>query len=291
MREEWEDAFIEALRRSGQQDRSARAAEVSPDAIRYHKRADPHFRQRVNSLRAVRTVPRSRIGLFIALLLAVTAPLCATITSAPVNLGDAGLTLTVGLRHWQEDAPDTWAVASTVGVTVNDLGGGLYTVSGLPAATGTDRYALTLSASGRGLVTYTYGAQPGQRVVWREELALPSVPYVFKAGDTAGSISLVVLRRLPAAACEPETTATFTAATQQTNVAIITDEAAVISDCELDATTGTYGLTLTYDWQDGDLDTVGKYLGEFELCYSPTSCQTLPSDNRLTFTVVRRLGG
>lgn len=233
----------------------------------------------------------NRVVLLAAPLLLVASPSLATITSSPVDLGTAGLSVTVGLRHWQESAPDSWPTASTVGVTVNDLGGGLYTVSGLPLASGTDRYAVTLTAGGISLSTYSYGAQPGTQLVWRQELDLPSPPLQFVAGDTYGSLQLVVTRRLPAAACDPGTTAVVTAADQSSNAPLFTAQTATISNCQLDQTTSSYGATFTYALTAGDLDTIGKYTAQFKICYSPSSCQTLPSDTRLRFEVVKRVGG
>lgn len=245
--------------------------------------------QKRPSFAALFTPLRRFAPVLVGLLLAL--PLGATSTSSPVDLGAAGLDVDVTLLRWQESAPDAWPEVSATGVTVNDLGGGLYTVSGLPLATGLTRYAVRLSAGGVGLFTYAYGAQPGVRLVWQQELALPAAPTVFKQGDTAGSIALHVLRRLPAAACEPEAELTITAANATTGVALFTDRAATISNCTLDATTGTYGALFTYDLQAGDTAAVAKYAAEFRICYSPSSCQTLPSDGRLRFEVVRRLGG
>lgn len=260
----------------------ALATKVSRRQLYYDMQKRPSFAALFTPLRRMAPV-------LVGLLLAVAAG--ATSTSAPVDLGTAGLDVDVTLLRWQEGAPDAWPEVSAAGVTVNDLGGGLYTVSGLPLATGLDRYAVRLSAGGVGLFTYSYGAQPGVRIVWQQELALPAAVTIFKQGDTVGSLSLAVLRRLPAAACEPETELTVTAANTQTGAALFTDRAAVISNCSLDATTGTYGALFTYDLQAGDTATVAKYAAEFKICYSPTSCQTLPSDGRLRFEVVRRLGG
>jgi len=291
MREEWEDDLLKAAASEGNRAAAARAVGIHTDTVRYHQWRDPQgFGARFDA--ALRSAPRRRAGaLLAALLLSLPLAANATITSSPVDLGAEGLSVTVTLLRWQESAPDDWTSASAAGVTTSDLGGGLYTVSGLPAATGTDRYAVQLSAGGVGLQTYTYGAQPGTRIVWQQELDLPSAPTIFKQGDTFAALSLVVKRRLPAAACEPETTATVTAANAQTGAALFTDQAATITDCVLDATTGTYGATLGYDMQAGDLDTVGKYAAEFKLCYSPSSCQTVPTDGRLQFSVVKRLGG
>jgi len=291
MREEYESELMKAAAEEGNRAAAARAVGIHFNTVRYHQRRDPQgFGARFDA--ALKSSARRRAGaLLVALLLSLPLAVHATMTSSPVDLGAEGLSVTVTLLRWQESAPDDWTSASAAGTTVNDLGGKLYTVSGLPAATGTDRYLVHLSAGGIGLASYVYGAQPGTRLVWQQELDLPSAPTIFKQGDTFAALSLVVKRRLPAAACEPETTATVTAANAQTNAALFTDRAATITDCMLDATTGTYGATLGYDLQAGDLATVGKYAAEFKICYSPSSCQTVPTDGRLQFSVVKRLGG
>lgn len=226
----------------------------------------------------------------------LVAPLAA-VESDPVNLGAEGLSLSLRLQKWSE-SPEcvddgSWCDEAVDDLDVYDLGDGSYTVDGLPLATGTDRYLLTVALASdpdRALQSYSYGATPGTRTVWREEIDLPGSPLTFKVGDDAGSISLVVLRRLPAAVCEPETTATFTLAPAGGGAAVIDEAAAVLSDCEYDATTDSYGVTATYDLESGDLDTAGRYLGEFTLTYDGGEVQTLPAGNTLTVTVVKRLG-
>lgn len=216
------------------------------------------------------------------------APLAAAEQTRPLALGSAGLTLDLTL--WTQASPGAqWTEASTAGVTVSELGGGGYVVGNLPTATGTVRYALWValaSAPNDVLAEAHWGAQPGTRIVWRQELSLPPQPLVFKVDDTYGSIALQVLRRLPAAACEPTTTATFSAWSLTAGAALFTGRAATISDCALEANTSTYGATLTYDLQSGDTAASGRYLGEFTLCYAVDSCHTLPADNRLEWRVV-----
>lgn len=286
---EWGEAFLHVLRMTrGCIVHAAQASEVPRQTIYDNIYRDRSFRRQVERI----TGRTFRAGMLAVLLLAAgLSPLRATITSSPVDLGTAGLTVTVGLRHWQSSAPDSWPTATCSGCTVNDLGAGLYTVSGLPLATGTDRYAVTLTAGGVSLFTYSYGAQPGVQLVWKEELELPSAPTRFVVGDSYGSLQLVVTRRLPSAACDVGTTATATAASEGSNVALFTDQTATISNCQQDQTTGTYGATFTYDLTAGDLDTVGRYVAQFKICYAPDSCQTLPSDLRLRFEVVKRAGG
>jgi hypothetical protein len=209
----------------------------------------------------------------------------------PVNLGAAGLTVQARLWLWDGTS---WEAASVDGLTITDLGTGEYTVAGLPTATGDERYTLqlaTAAAPAAALAEYTYGAVPGQRIVWRQELELPPQPLTFKRHDTYGSVSVVIRRRLPAAACEPETTVAFTLINQATSAVAVDAATAELSNCELDATTSTYGATLTYDWQAGDLAAAGSYLGEFTVCYAVGSCHTLPADNRLLLRVLPDFDG
>lgn len=296
MREDWESELLYEAEQVGEFKPAARtaleAAGMSPksvNTVRYHMRRDLSFAARVHEALGVGRRRMAGIG---ALLLACALP-AAAIESDPVNLGTAGLTLSVSLLQYDEDA-GTWATASADDVTIVDEGVGLYSLADLPAATGTDRYSATLALASdptRGLATYVYGAQPGTRLVWQQEITLPSQPVVFKQGDTFGSISMVVLRNLPEEACEPETAVTFSAENAQTRVALFTDRAATISDCEEDVTTGSYGLTATYDLQAGDTETVAKYIGEFTICYDGGECHTLPANNILRFEVVRAIGG
>lgn len=212
------------------------------------------------------------------------------VTTDPIPLGAEGLSLELSLLAWDGA---TWedAAAELAESTIEDVGGGWYVISGLPLAAGVERYALSVATAADpdvALAHYTYGAHPGTRITWRQELELPAQPLTFKVGDSYGSISVTVLRRLPAAACEVATVATFYAWSIDTGAAAF-NGAAEISDCALDSTTGTYGATLTYDLADGDTDTAGRYRGEFTLCYSETSCHTLPSDNRLEWRVLEAL--
>lgn len=293
-REEWEDPFIQELEETGcSQRKAAYVVAVHYNTPSWHKRRDQTFRARVERAMATgRQRRRGFAGLLLAVLLASPA---AAIESEVFSLGQTGLSLTVRLRKWTE-ATGLWADVSgapLTGIDVVDEGNGEYSLADLPAATGTDRYAATVAVASdptRGLLTYTYGAQPGVRLVWQEEIALPSSPLVFRRGDSFGSLSLVVTRGLPAAACEPETVATMDAALVQTNADLFENRAATITNCALDATSGTYGATITADLTAADLDTVGKYAATATLCYTPTSCQTLPGSNLLRFEIVRALG-
>lgn len=232
---------------------------------------------------------RNRItGLLIAWTLA--AAQLAAVSTPPINLGATDLDLE--LRLWLYDG-STWEAASVGDLTVEDLATGEYTVLGLPTATGSERYSLHIATEADpdvALASYSYGATPGQRIVWRQELVLPSQPTTFKVGDSYGAVQLQVVRRLPAAACEAETTLTFALYSLATGAAIFSEREAEISDCELDSTTSTYGALLTYDLESGDTATAGEFLGEFRICYSPTSCHTLPADNRLAVTITPAWG-
>lgn len=290
-RDQWEEPFIRELEETGcSERRAAYVAGVHHNIPCRHKRQDQNFRSRVESALGTGRQRRGLLGVVLAMLLASPA---AAIESTPFSLGDTGLTLTVTLLKWTE-ATAVWAPASAAAVDVIDEGDGLYSLADLPAATGTDRYAASVALTAdpeRGLAVYVYGAQPGVRLVWQEEIALPTSPLVFRAGDSYGSLSLVVTRGLPAAACDVGTTATMDAALLQTNAALFSDRAATITNCELDATSGTYGATITADLIAADLDTVGRYAATATICYAPASCQTLPATNLLRFEVVRALGG
>lgn len=289
-REEWEDPYLQELEETGcSQRKAAYVVGVHYNTPGWHKRRDQTFRARVEQAMGAGRQRRGLLGLVLALVL--TSPVAA-IESEVFSLGQTGLSLTVRLRQWTE-ATGLWADVSAAAVDVIEEGNGEYSLADLPAATGTNRYAATVAIAsdpGRGLLTYTYGARPGVRLVWQEEVEVPSAPLVFRRGDSFGSLSLVVTRGLPAAACEPETTATMDAASQQTNAALFSDRAATITNCELDATSGTYGATITADLIAADLDTVGRYAATATLCYEPASCQTLPGANLLRFEVVRALG-
>lgn len=56
-RDEWEAAFLEAAARARSEAEAARAAGVTHRVVRYHKRRDPDFRQRVRDRRR-RSVPK-----------------------------------------------------------------------------------------------------------------------------------------------------------------------------------------------------------------------------------------
>lgn len=223
-----------------------------------------------------------RLVLIAALLAAI--PAAAEEVSLPVNLGAPGLSLQLRLWHWDGAA---WAPASTSGVTVSDLGTGEYVVAGLPAALGTDRYELVLAAAGdpaQGLATYSYGARPAQRIVWRSQIESASSPRLFKRHDTHGAVELKVLSGLPADVATAMVT--FTLWNPATGTALFAGRPAQVADVVEDMASGSWGATLVYPLAAGDLATAGRYLGEFTICYAPGECHTLPSDNSLEIRVL-----
>lgn len=227
------------------------------------------------------------ILLLLAFLL-LAAPLAA-VTTPPVNLCDAGLT--VELRLWEWDG-DSWETASTAGAVVTDLGTGEYYVSGLPDATGDTVYQLWISSDEvpeLAMASYTWRKPaPSQQLVWRADLQRPA-PLVFKEGDTFGSIQLTVLSGLPEEIGEVATTATFTLYDPAEASAVISDSVASVANVVLEGETNTWGADLIYDLEAGDLDSPGELVGEFTVCYSPSECHTLPSDDTLVVTVLPSL--
>ena len=218
-------------------------------------------------------------------LFCAAAGLAQSTPTPPVNLGATGLSLDLRLWHWTDTAGD-WAQASTAGVTIVDEGTGEYTVDGLPVATGTERYHVVLFKTGSSTVAVrelTYGASPGRRILWRTELEAPAAPWVFKQNDSHGSISIAVLRGLPATIASA--TATFTMYNPADGSTVIVDQAASVTNTGLDATSGTYFATLVYDWSAGDLATAGRFRGEWEVTFPDTTKETFPKDDRLRITV------
>lgn len=218
-------------------------------------------------------------------------PAHADEVTPPVNLGSAGLTLDLRLWHYTAGA---WSAASTSGITCTDLDTGEYVCEGLPTATGSERYTLLLAADTdpeAALAEYAYGAVPGQQLVWRQEIVLPSTPLVFKQHDTYGTLSLDVTRGLPSAACDGDTTATVAVWDVGGEAALFSGRAATITNCVTDVPTGTKGARLSYDWAAGGLETAGDRQAEFTICYSVDSCHTLPANNKLAFRVVPDFDG
>lgn len=209
-------------------------------------------------------------------------------TTPPRNLGQAGLALDLSL--WRFDG-STWAAADASGLDVVDLGDGWYRVEDLPNAAGAEAYQLGLALAGapeRVLAEYAWGAQPGQRIVWRQQVRLQD-PRVFKRGDTHGAVSLEVLSGLPADVAGAA--ATFTLYAPSTGTAVFSGRPASVESVVFDATSGSWGATLVYDLAAGDLAATGRYLGEFTLCYTPGSCHTLPADNTLELRVLGDFDG
>lgn len=204
--------------------------------------------------------------------------------SLPVNLGQAGLTLQPRLWKWDGSA---WSQAAIGGITVSDLGTGEYVVSGLPTATGEERYELVVAAAADpelGLASYGYGARPGQRIVWRSQIDTASSPRFFKRNDTHGAIALRVLSGLPAEIASA--TITFALWSPTTGTALFSGRPAQVADVVEDMASGSWGATLVYDLAPGDLAAAGKLKGEFTVCYSPGECHTLPPDNSLELQVL-----
>jgi Rib/alpha/Esp surface antigen-like repeat protein len=213
--------------------------------------------------------------------------------SPPYNLGTPGLELE--LRLWRYDQGSGWEAADASAIVTTDLGTGEYLFSQLPEASGKAAYvlvvALTASPS-QALATYTYGAVPGQINTWRMEYRPMSSPFVFKTNDTYALVYLVVASGLPAAIGNAETSAIFTMLDVTSGEATIEDRAATISNVTLDAGTGTYGATLTWDGvQEGDFSTPGQYMAEFEITYPDGRKQTVPADNRLRVEIISDFDG
>ena len=228
----------------------------------------------------------------LALLLALAAfPLAAEITP-PVNLGASGMTLSLRLWKWTEAGG--WAAQSVVGLTAADLPTGEYTVYDLPTATDAARSALFVAESASpavGLAAYHYGASPGQRIVWRHLVDLGEIPLIFKQHDTHGAINLDITSGLVEDIGDPSTTVAFALWNPTSGAVVFSGRAGTISNVALDASSGTYTATFSYDLQATDLDNAGVFFGEFTVTFPDATKLTLPANNTLRITVTEDFDG
>jgi hypothetical protein len=212
--------------------------------------------------------------------------------SPPINLGQTGLTLAV--RLYFQAAGAAPVNQSVVGVTVPEIGStGDYYIAGLadPEA-GVTAVAVIYEAASPALALYTfsYGAGvPAASIVWRHAVQPAAPTQRIVAGDTYGSLSLVVTEGLPE---EIEDAAvTFTLFDVGLGTVLIEDEAAAISNVTEDGGGNGYGCTLTYTIQDGDTDTPGSCRGRFSITYpGGMGVQTVPADDSMRVEVVEGYG-
>ena len=229
---------------------------------------------------------------FAILILLVSAP-CAGLVTPPVVLCEAGLTLDLRLLHYTD--ADGWQITDTGAAAVVELVDGTYVVKGLPAAVGSDRYQLGLvnPVIGLTIATYSWGARPGERLVWRYDLVLPEQPRIYKEGDSYGAIALEIRSGLTPAIADPTTTVSFRLWDPVGDLIVVADQPAIIADVVVEQATQSYGATLLYELAPGDLDATGRLIGEFRICYGvggADGCHTLPSDDTLVVLVLPRGG-
>ncbi len=228
----------------------------------------------------------------LALLLLIACPALAY-TTEPVNLGEAGLDLTWRLYLWDGG---TWTreTALEADITASDLGSGNYSFSSLPEAVDTDRYwfvVTTVAAPAVGLRELSYGALPGQRLVWQNRLEAIA-PTVLVAGQTHGGVTLTIETGLPSAIASVSTTATFSMINLVTGAVVISSEAATVTEEAEDEASGTWGATLQWTVDGGDFETLpaGKYVGQFWVTFPDTTTLAVPQDDRLKVTINRAIG-
>lgn len=203
-------------------------------------------------------------------------------TPPPVNLGQAGLTVEIGLDAYDAQA-DTWTAADASAITVTDQGDGDYQLAGLPAASGRDRYRVTVALTSdpdRDLVQMIYGALPGGQVLWMPRVTIPSQPLVFVEGDSSGTLGLTISSGLPQAITDPGTTVTLDLVPVLGGAALLDGAAATIASTWEDATTGAYGAELVYTLGAGDLPagSAGDYRAYWTITWptDPATQRTLP---------------
>lgn len=226
-----------------------------------------------------------RYGIVLGLLVVVVPAF--GVDTPPVPLCDAaqapGLEL---LRSVGDGAP--WAAVSTTGVTLESVGTGDWYATGLPDATGTERYLVVLTSPidpTQRIATYAYGARPAQRIVFRTTMSRTDGPITLKQGDSHGQIALEILSGLPSDIASP-LTVEATMLRESDGTVTFSERPAVVSDVTEDARSGTWGATLSYALQAGDTATAGVYRAEFTVCYAANECHTLPADDSLVVRII-----
>jgi len=210
------------------------------------------------------------------------------VISPPINLGQAGLALSVRLYFQaQGSAP---VAQSTGTVTINEIGQGDYYFGGLPEPPGGSTAALVIyetASPALAMYTYSYGRVPGTAIVWRQggQPTAPTQRIVQR--DTYAVLGYEVLDGLPAEIADGGTAATFTLYNASTSAVVFSGRAAVISDVVQDGRGNGYGCTLTYAIQAGDTASPGSYRGRFSIDYvGATGIQTVPADDSLRVEIV-----
>jgi hypothetical protein len=208
--------------------------------------------------------------------------------SPPINLGQAGLTLSVRLYFQAQGAAPV--SQSTGTVTVNEIGQGDYYFGGLPEPPGGSVAALVIHETAfpaLAMYTYSYGAVPGTSIVWRHEV-LPGAPVQrIVQRDTYGSLSLTVTAGLPAKIADGGTAATLTLYNAGTSAVFFSGRAVVISNVTQDGGGNGYGATFTYAIQAGDTATPGSFRGRVAIDYAGAlGVQTVPADDRFRVEIV-----
>lgn len=208
--------------------------------------------------------------------------------SPPINLGQAGLTLSVRLYFQaQGSAP---VAQSTGTVTSNEIGQGDYYFGGLPEPPGGSTAALVIyetASPAMAMYTYAYGAVPGTSIVWRYAVQPAAAVQRIVKNDTYGRISLIITDGLPAEIADGGTVALFTLYNVGTGAVLFQGRAAVISNVVADGGGNGYGCTLTYSLQAADTATVGSYRGRFAIDYvGAMGIQTVPADDSLRVEIV-----
>jgi hypothetical protein len=195
------------------------------------------------------------------------------IPSVPLGATGLDINVTIRLLEYGEIVESDESSASVV---ITDHADGSYGFSGLPDATGRDRYVLLAATSDnptQHLFRYEWGAESGTSIVYETvDASVPQEPIV--QGDTFGTVSYVVLSGLPSNI--GSATATFTAINARTKTAIVSDRPAVISLVTLDATTNTHGATFTYDLESTFTTNPVSYSAEFTIIVPGGEQITLP---------------
>ena len=114
-------------------------------------------------------------------------------------------------------------------------------------------------------------------------------PIVHKQHDTHGSIALTVESGLVSGI--QAATTTFALWDIEAEAKLFSGRSADILSPVLNPDTGDWGCVLSYDLQAGDLDKIGRFVGEWEITYSDSTKHTVPADNSLRIEVIGDFDG
>ena len=218
-------------------------------------------------------------------------PTLPPVYSQPLALGQPERT-DLGLRVWRRTASAVMTAAVSGSGWFLDLGTGEFAIdlTLLPQRqlADIDLSAVVFSTfdSATPLIVVPYGSEVAAPVLVVPQIAFPA-HRPFRVGDSLGFLLLQVLSGLPDGI--PDSIATFTLFSLELSEPVFTNRPASVSGITL-GDSGTFGATLGYQLESGDLGVQGRYIGLFTISFPDGSQLSLPADDSMTITVRPALG-